>query len=192
MYIWPLLKKGCRKNLVQTSRYTLKRCFLYRPKRCAMFWNGFLSSWVFLVRFLIFVLRSISYFTFVVHSGNFWQILIFFCVKGGSSPFNAPFLRRAKPPTSPAGGSAPTPRAQIILDWIQLANWFSGITVLRLWIRFSGPQISRIFEITTKSGIQTIRQEVGCLLTKNMQTPPLSPNPPLQKWSSWHKRCSMC
>ena len=39
----------------------------YHPKRCAMFWNRCSSSWVIFVRFLVFELWSILYFTFVMN-----------------------------------------------------------------------------------------------------------------------------
>ena len=39
-------------------------------KRCAMFWKGFLSSWIFCMWCLFFEIWSNMYFTFVMHSGH--------------------------------------------------------------------------------------------------------------------------
>ena len=39
-----------------------------QKKKCIMFWNGFLSSWVFFVRCLVFQILPILYFTFEMHS----------------------------------------------------------------------------------------------------------------------------
>ena len=57
--------------------FTIFKCF-YQPnmvknyvylKRCVMFWRGYLCSWVLFVRFLVFEIWSILYFTFVMHPG---------------------------------------------------------------------------------------------------------------------------
>ena len=75
--------------------FTITKCF-YRPKmekkccfkRCSMFWNWFLIKWAFLVRFLVFELWSILYFTFVMYSGP-RRVKIFYMLVG---------LHRPKPP----------------------------------------------------------------------------------------------
>ena len=55
--------------------------FLLHLKRCAMFWIGFFYSWVFfLVRFSVFEIWLILYFTLVMHSElniKFWWINAF-------------------------------------------------------------------------------------------------------------------
>ena len=45
--------------------------WLQNRKRCAMLWNEFLRSTVFFVWCLVFVIWSILYITFVMHSGKF-------------------------------------------------------------------------------------------------------------------------
>ena len=61
---------------------------------------------------------------------------------GGSILLNPPFLWETWPSAPSPGGSAPSPK--MLLDWILLPNCFSGITSLRLWIRFSASKISNI------------------------------------------------
>ena len=82
-----------------------------KPKRCAIFWNRFLSSWVFFVPCLVFEIWSILYYTFVMHSG-LRRIQIFVILGGFTSP----------PPLF-CGGFAPntrhrgcTPASRMLLD----------------------------------------------------------------------------
>ena len=49
-----------------------------KQKRCSMFWNWFLSSWVFFVQSLV-VEWLILYFTFIMHSQGFQQVLKSLC-----------------------------------------------------------------------------------------------------------------
>ena len=91
--------------------------FFYHPKRCAMFWNGFSSSWFFCTIFSFCVMFDFLF--YVPIAFRFWRIKKNIYV-GVFTPFPP-----SKPPVF-VGGSATRPR--MLLDWISLANWLSGVT----------------------------------------------------------------
>ena len=123
--IWSILYSKFLENL----RFFF--CIVPKDAQCSE--TNFL---VLLCYFSVFKLRSILYYTFIVHSGTFSEL---FYVMGLCPP---------KPPVFVRGFARQTPRrrlrsqVRILLDWIPLANWFSGITGLRSWIRFLGSKTS--------------------------------------------------
>ena len=108
--------------------------YFFRTKRCSIFWNGFFSSWIFFldVWYMVdFVLNIRSELVWGLRKNT---------MLGGLHPPNSPGSWGTWPPTPPTGGSALRPR--VLLCWIPLANWLSGITGYSFWIRFA--KISRV------------------------------------------------
>ena len=114
------------------------------PRSCATFWNGFMQALDTCAIFSLwdmvdFVLKLCSELETLGFRNNFMLL--------GLRPSKPPGSLGALPPRPPTGGSTPRPR--LLLDWIPLANWLSGITAQRFWIRFAKhrrPQFTKNFE----------------------------------------------
>ena len=78
--------------------------------RCAMFWIGFIYSWVVFLRFLVFETWSILYFTFVFHSGHFVFYILYFQHPTGLRPVEGWF------PVGP----------RMVLDWGSKPHWLTS------------------------------------------------------------------
>ena len=130
-----------KKKFVQSSRYTLKTEFFIIPKDAQCSETDF---WVHDFFFAIFSLWVMV--DFVFYSGLILFINLdlnefrnFLC-SGRGAPLNPMFCGGLYPPYPPSGTTPPG--SGCFWDWIPLANWFSGITGLRFWIRFSGSKTS--------------------------------------------------
>ena len=94
---------------------------IYCPKKCALFWHIFFSSWCFFVRVLVFEIWSILDSTFVVYWSGTWTNSDIFLCYGGTTSLNPPVSWGASPSTPPAG--APPLGPKMLYDWILLENW---------------------------------------------------------------------